>query len=330
MKKDCEVEKRTLLSFVIPCYRSEKTIEKVIFEITDTVSRRDAYDYEIICVNDASPDAVYSILVKLATVNEKIKVINLAKNFGKHSAVLAGCAYANGEYIICADDDFQCPISELWKLLKPIEDNICDVATANYREKKQAYWKNIGSEINRIMSSAMLNKPRSLRFENFFVMKRFVVKEIIKYVYPYPYLEGLILRTTQRIATIEMDERERADGQKTGFTFCKSLSLWVNGFTAFSVKPLRISAVIGVVTAFMGFLLCIYMILKKLKNPDVLAGYTSLIAVQLFASGLIMMILGMLGEYVGRIYICLNNSPQYVIRNTVNIDQICNDDERKV
>ena len=121
---------KTLLSFVVPCYRSELTIEKVTCEIIETVSQRTEYDYEIVCVNDCSPDGVYEVLKRLAQDNSKIKVINFARNMGKHSAVLAGFAHAKGEYIVNVDDDFQCPVNELWRLMEPIENDECDFATA--------------------------------------------------------------------------------------------------------------------------------------------------------------------------------------------------------
>lgn len=314
---------KTLLSFVIPCYRSEFTIESVINEIIDTVSgRKDKYDYEIICVNDCSPDNVLSVLIKIAAENYKIKVINFAKNMGKHAAVLAGYSYAQGKYVVTMDDDFQCPTYELWRLLKPVENDECDIASANYKKKKQSVWKNAGSKINMVMSQIMLGKPKGLRLENFNIKKNFVVKEMIKYDKPYPYIEGLTYRITDRISVVDMEERARGDNQATGFTLHKSLSLWLNGFTAFSVKPLRLSTVMGFILAFAGFVFGLVMVIRKIINPEIAAGYTSMLAVQLFIGGIIMIILGLIGEYIGRIYICLNNSPQYVIRDKININGI--------
>ena len=310
----------TLLSFVIPCYRSEATISKVIDEIIETVAQRPGYDYEVICVNDCSPDNVYAVLEKLAAGNSRVKVVNLAKNMGKHSAVLAGYAYASGEYIVTLDDDYQCPTYELWKLLDPVEQDECDYATARYKEKKQAAWKNFGSNVNVMMGVVMLDKPRELRFENFCVMKRFVGDEMIKYTSPYPYLEGLVLRVTRRIKMVDMEERDRADSNTTGYTLKKSLALWVNGFTAFSVKPLRIATVIGVLTAIIGFITGVVMVVRRLVNPDIAIGYTSLAVIQLFLGGMILMCLGLMGEYIGRIYISQNKAPQYVVRNTLNFD----------
>lgn len=311
----------SLLSFVIPCYRSENTIKRVIEEIITVVSKRPEYDYEIIAVNDCSPDNVYKVLQDIAGNNKKVKVINLAKNMGKHAAVMAGYSVAQGDYIVNLDDDLQSPTPYLWELLEPLEKDGYDVSTANYVEKKESRGKKIGSNINLRMSEIMLEKQKGLRFENFSVMKRFVCQEILNYKNPYPYLEGLILRVTHNIKVVTMEQRERGDENGTGFTFKKSFGLFINGLTAFSVKPLRIASFLGFLFATIGFVYLIVLIIRKIINPIVPMGYSSIMAVILFSSGLIMIILGLIGEYVGRIYICINDSPQYVIKNTINIEK---------
>ena len=141
-----------LLSFVIPCYRSELTISKVVEEIVNTVSEKPQYDYEIIAINDSSPDGVYSVLVNLASKNKRIKVINFAKNMGKHSAIMAGFSFVSGDYIVNIDDDYQCPVNNLWRLLEPVENDVCDVATAYYSKKKERLFKRIGSGVNHWMT----------------------------------------------------------------------------------------------------------------------------------------------------------------------------------
>ncbi len=308
-----------LLSFVIPCYRSEKTIEKVVDEIKTTVSKKSDYDYEIIAVNDYSPDNVYEVLCRLAAQDKKIKVVNFARNMGKHSAVMAGYAVAKGEIIINLDDDYQCPTYELWRLIEPIEADLCDVATAKYRVKKEVWYKRIGSDINLKMTECLLDKPANLRMENFSAMKKFVCDEIIKYVHPYPYIEGLVYRVTKRVCEVPMEQRNRADDNASGFTIGISIGLLLNGLTAFSVKPLRVASICGVLFAATGFIFGIVMVIRKILNPDILMGYSSLMAVMLFSMGLIMLMLGIIGEYIGRIYICMNASPQYVIKDTINI-----------
>ena len=308
-----------LLSFVIPCYRSEKTIEMVINELIDTMSQKKGYDYEIITVNDYSPDGVYEVLKRLATDNQRIKVINFAKNMGKHAAVLAGYSVARGKYIIELDDDFQCPGYDFWKLIEPLEEDLCDVAVASYREKKESLLKRFGSKVNRRMTTILLEKPKEINFENFSARKRYVCEEMIKYHNPYPYLEGLTLRVTHRVLQVPMEMRDRGDDNATGFTFKKSFALLLNGLTAFSVKPLRISTISGTILAILGFLWGVYVIIKRMLNPLVTMGYSSMLAAILFIGGWIMIMLGLIGEYVGRIYISVNSSPQYVIRNTINL-----------
>lgn len=312
---------KKLLSFVIPCYRSEKTISLVIDEIIDVVKEREQYDYEIIAVNDCSPDNVLSVLKERAAENRRIKIVDFSKNMGKHSAVMAGYSIAKGDFIVDMDDDYQCPVNELWKLIEPVEKDECDYATAKYKQKKENLIKILGSNFNSLMIQVLLDKPKGLRFENFSVMKKYVKEEIVKYKNPYPYIEGLVLRVTNRIKTVELEERERGDDNKSGFTLKKSVSLLLNGLTSFSVKPLRVASVIGFLFAIIGFLWGVYAIIKKIIHPEVLLGYSSLLAINLFSSGMMMIMLGLIGEYVGRIFICINNSPQYVIRELINVEE---------
>lgn len=307
------------ISFVIPCYGSEKTIQKVIEEIKEVISQKNDYDYEIICVNDQSPDNVWNVLNDIAQNDIKIKLINLAKNMNRPGAVMAGLSVASGDYIIVMDDDGQCPMDQLWNLIKPLEEGH-DVSMAKYTEYKQSIFKNFGTIINRKMTEYVMDKPKNLSFTNFMAIKKYVVDEILKYTNPYPYLTGLLLRTTSDIVNVNMEERNRISG-KTNFTFKKMVNLWINGFTAFSVKPLRISTIIGINTATIGFIYGIILIIQKIfLNIEILSGYSSIMASLLFIGGIIMMMLGMIGEYIGRIYISINNSPQYVIKEKINFE----------
>lgn len=309
--------KMSKLSFVIPCYGSENTIEMVIAEIDEVMKQRPEHSYEIITVNDHSPDNVLEVLRKLVLSHDNMIVADLAQNMGKHAAVMAGYSLVTGDYVVGLDDDGQCPMNELWKLYDALGTEY-DMAMAEYPVKKQSAFKNFGSKVNSWMSRILLGKPKNIRFENFGITKRYIIDEILKYKNPYPYLEGLTLRTTKRITNVRMEERERFAG-KGNFTFLRSLKLWVNGFTAFSVKPLRISSFLGVLTAALGFIFGIVVGVRKILNPDILMGYSSTMAAMLFIGGMIMMMLGLIGEYIGRIYICINNSPQYVIREILGL-----------
>lgn len=307
------------LSFIIPCYASEESVTAVINEIKNKMAERTELDYEIVAVNDCSPDNVLYVLKELAKEEKRIKVIDLAKNGGRHNALICGCHYVQGDYIVFVDDDMQCPVDCLWALLEPIEQGKADVSFARYSKKKQTIIKNIGSVVNDIVSNWLLEKDTQLKFSNFCAMREFVKDEIIRYQNPYPYMSGLMIRTTDKVVNVDMEERERTIGVGH-YTFKKSVALWLNNFTAFSVKPLRFATMCGITTSIIGFLWSIYTVIRKLIVPGIAVGYSSLMAVLLFVGGLIMFMLGLIGEYIGRIYISLNSSPQYVIRETINLD----------
>jgi len=306
-------------SFVIPCYGSEQTITGVVKEIERKMSERPNIVYEIIAVNDCSPDNVLSVLKDILKNNTQLKIIDLAKNGGKHAAMMAGFSVVQGDIIINLDDDGQCPLDRLWDLVEPLYNGY-DISIAKYSKKMQSIVKNFGSRINAIMATHLIAKPKTLELSNFSAVKRFAIDEMKKYTNPYPYIDGLFIRTTSKIRNVEMEERERTIG-RGNYTIKKSLSLWLNGFTAFSVKPLRVATLFGCICAVVGFIYGFFTIINKLMHPEILVGYSSLMAVLLFVGGLIMIMLGLIGEYIGRIYISINNSPQYVIREMINIDK---------
>lgn len=308
------------ISFVIPCYNSEKTIGNVVKEIETTMAKNNEESYEIILVDDCSKDNVWQKIQILCEGNTKIKAIRFSKNFGQHAALLAGYRQTKGELVVSLDDDGQTPIEEVYSLIEKICDN-CDLVFASYEHKKHNFFRNIGTKCNNYMCEILLNKGKNVVITSFFVAKRFVIEEITKYENPYTYIAGLILRTTDKIENVTVHHRERASGH-SGYTLSKLLGLWINGFTAFSVIPLRVSTIIGLITTLFGIIFGIYILIAKLfVHTITLAGYSSTIAVIIFFSGVIMVMLGMIGEYLGRIYICINDSPQYVIKSTINLKE---------
>jgi len=309
------------LSFVIPCYRSQNTILQVLEEIKDKMAEKPEYTFEVITVNDNSPDDVLHVLMQYADSHPFLKIVDLTRNFGQHAAMMAGLSFASGEQIVFLDDDFQCPTDRLWDLLAPLNEGY-DVSLAQYKfeERKESFFRVLGSRINDAMVCSLLDKPKDLRVTNFIAMKAFIAQEILRYKNPYPYIDGLILRSTRKIAKVPMADRERLSGTST-YTLRKLVSLFSNGFTAFSIKPLRVATFMGCFSSVIGFALGIFIVIQKLLHPQtILAGYSSLMAVILFIGGMIMVMLGICGEYIGRIYISLNSSPQYVVRDTYHLD----------
>lgn len=309
-----------MISFVIPCYRSQATLPSVIREIQETMEGLLQYTYEVVLVNDCSPDNTFDSIRELCRENKNITGINLAKNFGQHSALMAGFHQVKGDIIVCLDDDGQTPADEVGKLLEGIEKG-ADVVYAKYAHKHHSGFRNWGSHVNELMTRVMLGKPKDLFVSSYFAARRFVVDEMIKYEYPYPYVIGLVLRTTKNIVNVEVNHRDRMEGT-SGYTLGKLLGLWFNGFTAFSVKPLRIATVTGAGCAFLGFAYGIYTIIKKIfiNPPGLVTGFSALMSVLVFMGGMLMLMLGLVGEYMGRMYISMNRSPQYVVREIVNCE----------
>lgn len=307
------------VSFVIPCYRSEHTLVHVVAEIEEKMEQMEQYEYDIFLVNDCSPDGTLAAIRRLCEEHENIRGISFARNFGQHAALMAGLRHADGDYVVCLDDDGQTPADEVDKLLAKLEEGY-DAVYAKYEHKQHSAFRNIGSKINDLMTRMMLEKPADLAISSYFAVRRFVVEDMIRYENSYPYVIGLVLRATKNITNVVVHHREREEGA-SGYTLKKLLGLWLNGFTAFSVKPLRIATAVGGCSACVGFLYGIYTIIKRLVNPNVPVGFSSMMAAIVFFGGMIMVMLGLIGEYVGRIYISLNNSPQYVIREKINIEE---------
>ena len=306
-------------SFVIPCYRSENTIAKVVDEIkSEMAEKRPNDDYEIVLVNDCSPDGVWNVIEKMARNEDNIIGVNLAKNFGQHSALMAGYGKCSGEYVVSLDDDGQAPLDSLNDLILKIEEGY-DVVYAYYREIKQNVFRRFGSWMANLMGKIMLEPPKDMKGSSFYVARGFVIREMCKYKNAFPYLVGLVLRTTRKIAWVETQHRSRLEGT-SGYSFWRLLSLWLNGFTAFSVKPLEFSTILGVLFAIAGFVYAIVIVVQRIIGDITVAGWSSIIALMLIIGGCILMMLGLIGEYIGRIYICINDSPQYVVKEIAKKD----------
>lgn len=307
------------LSYVIPCYRSEHTLTAVVEEITRTMAALPQYDYEIVLVNDCSPDGTLNTIRSLVAADPHVQGVDLARNFGQHAALMAGFHQCSGDIIVCLDDDGQTPADEVGKLLDKIEAGY-DVVYASYDNKRQAGWRNLGSWVNSKMTEIMLGKPPELVVNSYFAARRFVVDEMLRYEHCYPYVIGLVLRSTKHICNVPVHHRAREEG-RSGYTLGKLLGLWMNGFTSFSVKPLRIASYFGTLSAVAGFLYMIYIIINHFTRHTAPLGWASTTALLLLLGGVILLVLGLIGEYVGRIYMCANNAPQYVAREYLHHEE---------
>jgi undecaprenyl-phosphate 4-deoxy-4-formamido-L-arabinose transferase len=304
------------ISVVIPCYKSEDSIKRVVSETISVLQQRKDTDYEIILVNDGSPDNTFCVLKEICANNKNIIALDLSKNFGQACAMLAGYSVITGDIVVHSDDDGQTPIDYLWKLIDKLQEGH-DIVFAQFDKKKNSFIQNIGTWINIKTSEIFIGKPKGIHLSNFFCCKNFVIKEISKNNNPYPFIGGLFIKSTINFGAVETLHRKRTHG-KSNYNLKKMIGLWLNGFTAFSIVPLRIASFLGMVTAFTGFGYASYLIIQHVIHDTIPPGYTSIAAILLVVSGIIMLLLGIIGEYIGRIYLNINKIPQYIVREKIN------------
>jgi undecaprenyl-phosphate 4-deoxy-4-formamido-L-arabinose transferase len=315
------------ISVVIPVYNSEKTIEEVVNEIEIAVSKLNSkYDLEIILVNDYSKDNSLQVCKNICKYKSFVKLISFSKNFGQHNALMAGIKIASGDYIISMDDDLQTPPGEMGKLIEELEKNNYDVVFAKYKTENKSIFRIFGSFVNDKMVNILADKPKNITINSYFIMKKYIANEIIKYEHAYPYIIGLIFRVTQNVGNIIIEHKDRKFG-KSNYTFKKLLQLWINGFTNFSVKPLRISSIFGLFLSIAGFIYLLTIIIRKIINPGIPAGWTSIMATIIFFGGIQLLSIGLLGEYIGRVFLSINKKPQYVIKEKYSIDKVKSKDD---
>ena len=273
------------------------------------------YEHEIILVNDCSPDNTFEVISELALQRGHITAVDLARNFGQHAALMAGMRRSSGDIIVCLDDDGQTPACEVGRLLEKLEEGF-DVVYASYDSKQHSGFRNFGSRVNALMTEIMLGKPRELSLTSYFAAKRFIIDEMLRYENCFPYVMGLVLRSTKNICNVPVTHRKREEG-RSGYTMGKLLSLWMNGFTSFSIKPLRMATYLGAFTAFLGFVYAVIIVIRHFTEGMAPLGWSSTTALLLLLGGIILVVLGLIGEYVGRIFMCVNSSPQYVERQII-------------
>ncbi len=304
------------ISIVIPVYNGALSIDRLVDELIARISP--VFNIEIVLVNDCSPDNSEEVCIGITKKHpEYVSFYSLAMNVGEHNTVMAGLNKATGDYAVIIDDDFQNPVSEVIKLTDYMINSNYDVVYTYYEEKKHSIFRNLGSQFNDKVANVMLKKPKDLYMSSFKIINRFLINEVIKYDLPYPYIDGLILRRTSNIGKIKVSHTERQLG-KSNYTLRKLISLWMNMFTNFSILPLRISIVLGFIFSFIGFLISIDAIIEKIFNPHLPQGYTFIVIIISFYAGIQLIAIGMVGEYLGRLFMAHNKKPQYSIRKSFN------------
>lgn len=309
-----------LVSIVVPCYKSENTIRSVVEQAQAEFEQMNEHECEFILVNDCSPDggATLRELIKLSEQYANVTVLDLAKNAGQHNAVLAGMNYAKGDAVLSIDDDMQTHPSQIKKLISKMEEGY-DVVYGHYPQKQHSKFRNLGSYVNHMSVCLLIGKPKDLKTSSFWIIRKFVRDHVIQYQGTGVYLQGLFLRTTRNIASIPVEHHKREFGT-SNYTLKKLIKLWSN-IIGFSVVPLRLASMFGIALSGIGLLGALVILIRKLLDPSIVLGWSSMMICQCFFSGIILMFMGIIGEYLGRLFIGWSNEPQFVIREIYNKNQ---------
>ncbi|NWF39429.1 glycosyltransferase family 2 protein [Mariprofundus sp. NF] len=300
------------LSIVVPVYNSESILPKLVEKIFVEAQKEGfSEQFELILVNDSSPDNSWEIICDLAEKYPFIKGISLRRNFGQHNATMAGLNHVSGDIVIIMDDDLQHPPEAIGEMIAEISSGY-DVCYTHYLNRKHPLWKKLGSRFNDWASAKFLGKPEGLYLSSFKAMSREVVNEVILYDGPYAYIDGLILDVTRSITSIDVEHQPRLQGEGN-YRLFNSISLWMKMATSFSVSPLRFASLMGFALSLLSLIMIGIIIIQKLTDPDMAAGWASLIATILFIGGVQTLCIGMIGEYLGRTYLKLNGKPQFTV-----------------
>lgn len=312
-----------LISFVIPCYYSEDTIGKEVLAIMEQFRQHEGYECEFVLVNDGSTDGTFGVIRSLCEQYPNVKGVNLMRGFGQHNAQMAGLNYATGRYIMGMDDDMQTHPSQVFKLIKTIEEGGYDVVYGTYPHSKNSFFKTLSSRFNRMTSEILLDMPKEIVATNFWIITREVRDEVIKYSSFNPVLDAIFYQVTHNFGSVEVEHYKRESG-KSGYTFKKLVRLWLS-YWNYSVVPLRISFFIGAASATFGILVTIWLIYKKITDPTIPMGWASTLCLMTLLFGAVLMVLGVVGEYLGKAILILNKTPQFIVRESINLDNVVPD-----
>ncbi len=302
------------LSFVIPLYKSAETIAAVVRDIE---SLEIEGGHEIVLVNDGSADRTSEVVREvMRDARVPITLIEHARNFGEHNAVLTGWRHAKGAHIVSLDDDGQNPPAEAKRLWEEARRTGLDVIFGHYEMKQHSVWRNVGSWFTNRMTDWALDKPPGFYLSSFRCVSAFVAQQVVTYAGPYPYIDGLILQVTQRIGSIHVRHEPRRAGQST-YTLRRLIRLWMAAWVNFSVLPLRLATFLGLTMAAAGLVALVIVAVLWLRNVGPSYGFGWIMAALLVFSGTQLVLLGLIGEYIGRTFLTVNQRPQSVVREVL-------------
>lgn len=306
-----------LVSVIVPCFHSEESLDDVVRLTQAEFEKSAVYDCEFILVNDNPPDKTYDKICGLASAYPNIHGICLMRNFGQHSALMCALNYAEGDLVLCMDDDLQTHPSQIPLLLSAMESGEYDVVYGVFEERPSlSPFKRFSSWLNKVTGNILLEQPADMKTSSFWMCTSQIKNQMIKFHNYNPFVDALFTRMTTRIGNVTVKHHQREHGS-SGYTLRKLINLWLSYFN-YTKLPLRMVFWMGMFFVVVGFIAGIVVIIQKMTDPLMPAGWASIICLLLFFFGVVLFALGMIGEYVGNIVLSVNSTPQYVVRDRVN------------
>lgn len=307
------------MSIIVPCYNSMPILETMVGLIKEVTDQMEAIDdLEVILANDCSPNPeTVPFLKKIADEYHFVKVVDMAVNSGQANTQVAALNFTTGDVVISMDDDMQTHPKNIPLLFNKLMEGY-DVVMARYPKKRHVFYRRMLTKMDDWFEHVFLGRPKGLDFNSFWIARKYIVDEVIKYHAPYSYMEGLFLRSAGKIGNVDVEHFERTEGH-SGYNLGKLVQLWSN-FTGFTIKPLRLIGVLGIIISAAAFIYAVVLVVRRLMGLLV-AGYASLMCIMLLFFGFTFIFLSILGEYIGRIFMAINATPQYVVKEIYTADQ---------
>ena len=303
-----------LYSIIIPVYRSQYTLEELCSRIKAVFADQPGRDFEIILVNDSSPDASWEVMRKLHEVDNRIKIINLARNYGQHSAIYCGLQHFSGDYVILMDDDLQNPPEEIPKLIRAMDsDPELDVVFGSYNSKKHSLFRRAGSQLIGRIGASIAKRDHRIKFTNFRIIRARVARDMASIHVYQPRIGGLILQCTNKFGAPPVEHQSRQYG-KSGYTFSRLFKDFLSIIIGSSTLPLKLISTFGLIVATLSMLSALVLVIRHFFRGSSVAGWTSMMVAISFFSGFILFSLGIIGEYLIRILMEAKKTPVYFER----------------
>ena len=300
------------LSVVVPVYLGAETVGELVAAL-----RALEIDggLEIVLVVDGSPDNSLDVCKQLVALpGAPITLLSLSRNFGEHNAVMAGLARARGAFAITMDDDLQNPPAEVGRLFEHARDGGYDAVYTYYAEKKHAPWRNLGSRFTNWCADRLLDKPAGLYLSSFRCLSAFVRERVVaSYEGPFPYIDGLVFQVTQNVGRLQVHHLPRNEGA-SNYTMRRLIRLWLAMFLNFSVMPLRLATLAGLAFGALGAVGAVITTVEAIVSDKPPQGWASMMVAVLVLAGVQLVVIGMIGEYLGRMFLAVNRKPQYLVR----------------